>query len=70
MLLVSLLTTSCSGRGLDKSDYDELDLIEYENCLQGTNEASVSYLKIEGGKYNYEKVIEYCKSWKPKKITP
>jgi hypothetical protein len=70
VVLVSFLITACSSTASNRGNYDELDLIEYENCLQGTNEASIAYLKTEGGKYNYDKVVEYCKTWKPKKTTP
>ena len=65
-----LLLTGCSTPTSDsKSEYDEVDLIKYEKCLEGASQTFIAVLERSDkrGVYDYSKSVKYCEYWKPVK---
>ena len=70
LVMLSLLLTGCSTPTSDsKSEYDEVDLIKYEKCLEGASQAFIAVLERSDkrGVYDYSKSVNYCEYWKPVK---
>ena len=68
----TVLLTGCSTTASSELKYDEVELIKYEKCLEGSSQAFIAILdrSDKGGTYEYQKSVNYCEYWKPKPIKP
>ncbi len=64
-----VLLSGCADNRTNESRYDPIDLMKYEKCLEGANQATIAVLERsdKGGTYSYDKVINFCEYLKPEK---
>ena len=70
LVISALLVTGCSTPTPEsKPEYDEVELIKYEKCLEGASQTFIAVLERSDkrGVYDYSKSVKYCEYWKPVK---
>ena len=65
--VIVLLVSGCSTQ--NKSDYDLLEVIEYEKCLDASIKSTTLERTLEGReeKQVWRYILEFCEAYKPTK---